>query len=66
MTEHPRTMRCPKCGGEMNHHADKLVLALGDEDATSTDPAFGGVIQEAHGCPGCGYVELRQATPARS
>jgi len=45
----------------MNHHADKLVAPTSDSEAAQVDSALGGVVQEAHGCPGCGYVVLRSA-----
>jgi ribosomal protein S27AE len=54
-------MICPKCGTEMNHHADKLVYPLTPEDAKGVNALLGGVIEETHGCPGCGGVESRRA-----
>ena len=54
-------LRCPKCGGLMNHHADKLVLAAGDEPPGVVDPAFGGIVEETHACPVCGAVASRRA-----
>jgi predicted RNA-binding Zn-ribbon protein involved in translation (DUF1610 family) len=50
---------CPKCGNEMNHHADKLVYALDHGGAKQPDPGagLGGMIEETHCCPGCGAVE---------
>ena len=35
-------MVCPSCGGEMNHHAEKLVLPTGLGDVV--DPVLGGVV----------------------
>jgi hypothetical protein len=58
-------MRCPKCGANMNHHADKVVYPVDAEQANHVDPALDGVVHEAHGCPGCGNVEFRRASPAR-
>ena len=58
-------MRCPKCGAEMNHHADKLVYPVDREEAAQMDPALGGVVQQTHGCPACGNVEFRIAPRAR-
>lgn len=58
-------MRCPKCGAEMNHHADKLVYPVDRSEAVQMDAALGGVVQETHGCPACGNVEFRRATAAR-
>lgn len=51
-------MRCPDCGAEMNHHADKLVRGEASEDAGGTD---GDSILEAHTCPGCGRYATRAA-----
>ena len=31
------------------------------DDPAAIDPAFGGVLQEAHTCPNCGQIELRRA-----
>jgi hypothetical protein len=53
-----RKMICTKCGGEMNHHADKLVYPANSSDRTNTD--LGGVVEETHGCPGCGAVASRR------
>ena len=54
-------MICPKCGAEMNHHADKLVYPVTPEDAKKLNAVLGGVIEETYGCPGCGGVESRRA-----
>ncbi|HEX9788070.1 MAG TPA: hypothetical protein VGB09_08585 [Candidatus Binatia bacterium] len=56
-----RKMICPKCDGEMNHHADKLVYPAhaGDDDQTTRD--LGGMIEETHACPECDAVESRRA-----
>ncbi|HEX8145906.1 MAG TPA: hypothetical protein VF591_01790 [Pyrinomonadaceae bacterium] len=52
-------MKCPDCGAEMNHHADKLDYgAAADEDS---DAAEGGVVVEAHTCPDCGRTATRTA-----
>jgi predicted RNA-binding Zn-ribbon protein involved in translation (DUF1610 family) len=61
MAKQKRKMICPKCGDEMNHHADKLLDAVAPEDLTHVNPTLGGVIEEIHGCPGCGAVESRRA-----
>jgi hypothetical protein len=47
----------------MNHHADKLVDPVDGSEAADVDAALGGVVKETHGCPVCGYVELRTASP---
>ena len=54
-------MRCPKCGGEMNHHADKLVEPPGDEDEL-IDPTFEGHLEAVFACRRCGQVESRRLT----
>jgi hypothetical protein len=49
---------CPECGIDMNHHADKIdYSAVG-----TTEPEFGGVLQEVHSCPGCGKSVTRIAS----
>lgn len=48
-------MKCPYCGAEMNHHADKIVY-----DAAHDGDAYkGGIILEAHTCPACGRSATR-------
>ena len=54
-------MICPKCGGEMNHHADKVVHPATTEEATKINPVFGGLVEETHACPACGAVAARPA-----
>ena len=53
-------MICPKCGDEMNHHADKLVDPVTPEDRKHVNATLGGVIEETHCCPGCGAVATRR------
>ena len=53
-------LRCPKCGTEMNRHAEKLVYAGAAADSGRVDPALGGQIEETHACPHCGNVESRR------
>ena len=60
MSKQESKMICPKCGDEMNHHADKLVYPAAQE-AEKMNLALGGVIEETHGCPGCGAVASRRA-----
>jgi predicted RNA-binding Zn-ribbon protein involved in translation (DUF1610 family) len=62
MAQQKTKMICPWCGSEMNHHADKLVDPVKPEDARRVNPALGGLIEETHGCPGCGNVESRRAS----
>jgi ribosomal protein S27AE len=52
-------MKCPYCGAEMNHHADKIVYDAAHDGGADADES--GVILEAHTCPRCG----RSATRAR-
>jgi ribosomal protein S27AE len=54
-------MICPKCGGEMNHHADKLVDPVNSQEAEFVNQTLGGVLKETHHCFGCGNVESRIA-----
>ena len=51
---------CPRCGTEMNRHAEKIDYAA---DSDAFDPALGGVLSEFHTCPHCRYV-LERRTPA--
>ena len=44
---------CPRCGGPMNLHAEKIDPAA---DAGSED-----AVAEFHSCPGCKYVLQRAA-----
>jgi predicted RNA-binding Zn-ribbon protein involved in translation (DUF1610 family) len=53
-------LRCPKCGAEMNRHAEKLVYPGGTGDSLGADSLLGGVIEETHQCPVCGNVEARR------
>jgi ribosomal protein S27AE len=55
-----RPMICPMCGATMNQHAEKVVYT-GDATAAGVDAALGGVVEEMHACPRCGYVTSRQA-----
>jgi hypothetical protein len=52
-------MKCPNCGMDMNHHADKIVHFV---DSGGADLELGGVLQEVHCCPGCGRTEMRIAS----
>ena len=55
MAEAVSKLRCPACGAEMNHHADKLVQTA--EPATR---AAAEAVLEVHTCRKCGKVEARQ------
>jgi len=51
---HPSPMRCPRCGGVMNHHGEKLIEPRDAAEARRMDPSLGGLIEEMHTCPACG------------
>ncbi|HEV8453991.1 MAG TPA: hypothetical protein VGQ24_03820 [Gemmatimonadales bacterium] len=53
-------MTCPKCGAEMNRHAEKLVYPESAAEARRADPVLGGLIEETHACPACGNVVARR------
>jgi hypothetical protein len=46
----------------MNRHAVKLVVAADPNAASDIDPVLGGVMEEAHTCPGCGRTETRRSS----
>ena len=54
-------MICPRCGSEMNHHADKLVQPITTDQAKHVNETLGGLIEQTHCCPSCGGVESRLA-----
>jgi len=54
-------MTCPKCSGEMNHHADKLIYATDGSKVPQIDRVLGGVVEETHHCPSCGAIAARIA-----
>jgi len=56
MTE---TMRCPRCGAEMNHQANKLVEPVTREEAQASF-ASGGILVLVFACPNCGFVASRR------
>jgi ribosomal protein S27AE len=51
-------MICPRCGVEMNHHADKLIQA-GELQESATGEGDG-VVAEFHSCPKCGEGACRR------
>jgi predicted nucleic-acid-binding Zn-ribbon protein len=59
MTARPK-LRCTKCGGEMNHHAEKVIMTSRTREQ-GYDSALGGYIEESHSCPNCGYQDTRRA-----
>ena len=59
MTETEK-LKCPDCGAEMNHHADKLDYGAAGDEASGPGA---GVVIEAHTCPDCGRTATRAAAP---
>jgi ribosomal protein S27AE len=59
MENHKSKMICPKCGDEMNHHADKMIYSAELGAAAKIDPSLGAMIEETHNCPGCGDIAGR-------
>ncbi len=53
-------MICPKCGEEMNLHAEKLIFSSPEE--TGYDAGMGGVVEEFHACAGCGAGASRPSS----
>jgi len=51
-----KKLTCPRCGAEMNLHAEKLVYS-----EPIVDPPLGGHVEEIHTCPRCGLTESRVA-----
>lgn len=43
----------------MNNHAEKISYDTG-EGKYKADPEFGGIVEEVHTCPNCGYVMLKR------
>jgi ribosomal protein S27AE len=60
MATQKNKMICPRCGAEMNHHADKVIYPVSAQEAEIMDLVLGGIIEETHCCPGCGGVESRR------
>jgi predicted RNA-binding Zn-ribbon protein involved in translation (DUF1610 family) len=51
--------RCPRCGAETNHQADKLVDPTSREEARGTT-VLGGVLVAVFACPQCGWIDARR------
>lgn len=54
-----KPMICPKCGSEMNFHAEKLTSSSPEDKGYNA--ALGGVVEEFHACPACGAAASRVA-----
>ena len=53
-------MICPRCGAQMNHHADKVDVSSVRDGLTATDRTLDGILQNVYACPNCGNVEMRR------
>ncbi len=49
-------MNCPKCGADMNFHAEKIVFGL---DGGDDGDVRNGRLLEFHACPNCGAPASR-------
>ena len=49
---------CPRCGGRMNFHAEKVDRGA---DPAGADEELDGVVAQFHTCPACKYVVERLA-----
>lgn len=58
MTDAKNKMKCPKCGDDMNRHAEKVDYSV---EPVSDSGDFGGAVTEVHCCPGCGATATRIA-----
>ncbi|HJW13080.1 MAG TPA: hypothetical protein VJ776_00210 [Thermoanaerobaculia bacterium] len=47
---------CPRCGGTMNLHAEKVDRGA---DSANADADMDGVVAEFHTCPACKYIVER-------
>jgi ribosomal protein S27AE len=55
-------MKCPRCGAEMNLHAEKIVYGVSTASAVEEPSGTDEVLQEFHACPRCGATEARNAS----
>jgi uncharacterized protein with PIN domain len=53
MAEAAPPKRCPKCGAEMNHHAEKVLQTAGPADELP--------VEEMYACPACGTKASRSS-----
>jgi hypothetical protein len=44
---------CPRCGSQMNFHAEKIDRSA---DPSGADTGLDGVVAQFHTCPACKYV----------
>lgn len=55
-------MTCSACGAEMNHHADRLVHPVTDDELAGMTFALDGALERVFACPGCGRVAARRGS----
>jgi predicted RNA-binding Zn-ribbon protein involved in translation (DUF1610 family) len=53
-------INCPKCGTQMNHHADKPDRSAKLTEPETVDPELVGILAVLT-CPSCGNTEVRKA-----
>jgi len=56
MTWISKTMKCPKCGAEMNLHAQKLIQGTNDSDSDTAE-----ALHEFYACHQCGAAASRKS-----
>lgn len=52
-------MLCPVCGTPMNQHAEKAREPRDADEIAAMDPVLGGIVEEFHTCPACGWNAAR-------
>ena len=52
-------IKCPRCGAQMNRHAEKVDYSAARDRMDSLEKELGGVITEFHTCPGCRFIVQR-------
>jgi len=55
-------MMCPRCGAQMNHHAEKVEFSSVRDGLTATDRTLDGILQNVYACPNCGGIEMRRVS----
>jgi len=53
-------MKCPKCGADMNFHAQKIVHGLSSDSAELEADFSNTTLLEFHACPNCGAAASRE------
>ncbi len=60
------SLDCPACGTPMNHHADRLVHPLDEEEEQAMTIALDGVVERVLACPSCGRAASIRTCPEGS